>query len=243
MDKSESLNLYGDKVVTTTGTHGADIASQRMDDLDRKCIEHALRLNNKNIYALEIGCGLGIQGVRLAVLGIETLLIDILDISETVEALTRLLGIGNLELLIKDARNITHDDIQSSPDIVFSQRFIHYLKYTEARTLIACIATIMQPGSMLFISASGLYSELGQGYKDKELPLHERYCNLDNRMAEKHQIKESVCLYSEQDIKILVEPFDFTPVEVWSSSFGNIKAIFKKKEIVGLQETANLLRW
>ena len=28
-----SLNVYGDSLVMTTGKHGADISSQRMDDL------------------------------------------------------------------------------------------------------------------------------------------------------------------------------------------------------------------
>ncbi len=87
----------------------------------------------------------------------------------------------------------------------------------------------MQPGSKLFISASGLYSELSEGYKDKEAPLEERYCKLDTKIAEKHHIKEPVCLYSEEDIKTLVEQFEFIPEEIWSSSFGNIKAIFIKK--------------
>ncbi len=101
MSESEPLNLYGDKVVATTGTHGADIASQRMDDLDKKCIEYALQLHDRDVYALDIGCGLGIQGVRLAVLGVKTLLIDILDISETVETLSRLLAVENLKILIR----------------------------------------------------------------------------------------------------------------------------------------------
>lgn len=224
-----SLNLYGDKVVTTTGTHGADIATQRIDDLDKKCIEYALQLHNSGAYALDVGCGLGIQGVRLAVLGVDTLLIDVLDISETVETLSRLLGVGNLKILIKDARNLTPDDIPKSPSIVFSQRFIHYLKYQEAQTFISTISKIMQPDSKLFISASGLYSELSEGYQGKAAPLEERYCKLDTKMAEKHHIKEPVCLYSEKDMKTLVEPFKFVAEDIWSSSFGNIKSIFKKK--------------
>ncbi len=229
MSDKESINLYGDKVVQTTGTHGADISSQRMDDLDRKCIEYALKLGTESSFSVDIGCGLGIQGVRLAVIGIDTLLIDILNVSETVESLSRLLGVNNLKLLLKDARDITPDDFPKSPNIVISQRFIHYLRFGEAQSLISTISQTMQPKARLYISASGLHSELGDGYKDKETPIEHRYCELDSGMAKKHQIKEPVCLYSENDIQTLIEPFGFLPIEIWSSSFGNIKAIFERK--------------
>ena len=35
-------DLYGDRLVATTGTHGPDIASQRIDDLDRRALEAVL---------------------------------------------------------------------------------------------------------------------------------------------------------------------------------------------------------
>ena len=44
MSENGSLNLYGDKVVKTRGVHGADIVSQRIDALDRKCMEYILPL-------------------------------------------------------------------------------------------------------------------------------------------------------------------------------------------------------
>ena len=37
-----SINLYGDSLVKTTGKHGADISSQRLDDLDIETIAYAL---------------------------------------------------------------------------------------------------------------------------------------------------------------------------------------------------------
>lgn len=228
MSKIESLNLYGDKLIATTGRHGSDIASQRMDALDRKCIEFALQLSGNDNYALDVGCGLGIQGVRLAVLGIETLLIDRLDINKTLDLLSCSLGISNIQLLLEDVRKLTANDIPKRPNIVLSQRFIHYLKYQEAQTFLATIAKVMPVKSRLFISASGLYSELGDAYKDKEKNINERFCLLESTMAKKHHIKEPVCLYSEANIKTLVEPFGFAHLEIWSSSFGNIKSIFEK---------------
>ena len=228
MSETGSLNLYGDELVATTGRHGSDIASQRIDALDRKCIEYALLLNGDANYALDIGCGLGIQGIRLALLGIETLLIDRLDINKTLDSLSRSLGITNIQLLLKDVRTLTTDDIPKQPNIVLSQRFIHYLDYQEAQAFLSTITKVMPARSRLFLSASGLYSELGEGYKDREKNVDERFCLLEPTVAKKHHIKEPVCLYSEADMKTLVEPFGMASVEIWSSSFGNIKAIFEK---------------
>ncbi len=228
MSENGLLNLYGDKVIKTTGSHGADIASQRIDDLDRKCIEYALTLKSENDFAIDIGCGLGIQGVRMAVLGVNTLLIDLMDVSETVESLSKLLGVKNLSVLIKDVRKITINDIQKPATLVSSQRFIHYLKFSEAQSLLSKISTVMPCKSRLYISASGLNSELGDGYKDKNKPVNERFSVLVPEMAEKHQIKEQVCLYTEKDIQDLIIPFGFKLNKVWTSSFGNIKSIFER---------------
>ena len=76
----QPLNLYGDRLVATSGRHGGDIASQRIDELDRACLEFCLSLG-PGVAAADIGCGLGAQGFRLAALGAAVTLCDPLDIS------------------------------------------------------------------------------------------------------------------------------------------------------------------
>jgi acetyl-CoA acetyltransferase len=72
-----TLNACGDVLIRTTGRHGGDISSQRMDDLDIAALAYALQLKGTAPgAAIDLGCGQGMQGLRLAALGLDTLLID-----------------------------------------------------------------------------------------------------------------------------------------------------------------------
>jgi SAM-dependent methyltransferase len=227
MDKTGPLNLYGDRLMATTGRHGADIATQRMDELDKACIKFALDATETQ-SAVDIGCGLGIQGARLALLGCETFLIDMLDISAAVDALRHSLGVQNVHFLRKDARNLCADDLPNAITIVFSQRFLHYLRFSEASSLIGILVSRLRPGAQLFLSVSGLNSELGEGYPARTSAIEERFARLAPKMAERHQIKESVCLYTEEDTRALANNHGLESVDVWSSAFGNVKGVFRK---------------
>lgn len=70
MDK---LNLYGDTLSKTTGIHGADISSQRIDDLDKENIKYVLE--GCNFRGLDVGCGYGFHSIRLSLLNAEMYLI------------------------------------------------------------------------------------------------------------------------------------------------------------------------
>ena len=83
-------------------------------------------------------------------------------------------------------------------------------------------------GGKCFISLSGINSELGEGYAVRSDPLKKRFGKLAVSMSEKHEIKEPVCLYDVNEMKILAELSGFKVEEAWASSFGNIKAILVK---------------
>ncbi|MDA0692206.1 MAG: class I SAM-dependent methyltransferase [Nitrospinae bacterium] len=222
------LNLYGDKMQNLAGTQGVDISSQRMDDLDRKCLQFALEQKSDDLAAVDLGCGLGVQGTRLALTGIKTLLIDSNDIGNRVAQCAGLLNLQNIKFLQKDARLLLPQDLPEKIQILYSQRFIHYLKFEEAEALIKMMAEKMETGGRVFLSASGIDTELAVGYRDREKAVHDRYSPLNKEIALKHQIHEPVCLYSEMDLKQLLEAHGFKEVLVWSSEFGNIKAIFER---------------
>lgn len=84
----------------------------------------------------------------------------------------------------------------------------------------------MLPGAKLFLSASGLLSELGSDYKGKSDNLPERFSPLSAAMAEKHNIHEPVCLYTQDDLVALCKHASFSCDNVFSSAFGNVKGVF-----------------
>jgi len=223
------LNLYGDKIVDTTGLHGADIASQRMDELDLEALRFAVASSEAlEKVAIDLGCGLGFQGIRLAILEWRSFLYDMLDIHDRIALVREVVGVQDLVFRKLDLRHASDDDFPSTIGLVFSQRFIHYLRFEEASQLLAIVASKLHPLGRLFLSASGMESELGLSYAASEDPVEVRFDILAPEMQEKHAIYEPVCLYREEELQNLVLPHGFRAVRIWSSPFGNVKGIFEK---------------
>jgi hypothetical protein len=223
---TNSINLYGDKLIATTGEHGADISSQRMDDLDVETLIYALQNREKGGAFLDIGCGIGIQGFRLAALGFETVLIDWVPVETTVLRIAGLSELLPLSYVMKDVRSLESTDLPERILVCYSQRFIHYLRFHEAVTLLQLVRSRMLSGAKLFLSASGLLSELGDNYEGKAQELSRRFNLLAEPMADKHNIHEPVCLYTPDDLVALCQTASFACDRVFSSPFGNVKGIF-----------------
>lgn len=221
------LNLYGDTLLKTTGHHGADISSQRMDDLDKENIKYVLEGNR--LKGLDVGCGYGFHSFRLSLLNVEMHLIDILDSSDYFDGFNNTVKF-NIPIQYKkvDVNELKPDDIPDNLDFVYSLRFIHYLPFAKAVNFLTIVSKKIKTDGMLFLSASGIDSELSENYPHKDVKLEERFSVLSASMSEKHNILEPVCLYSEKDMEHLLLLSDFTPVKIWKSDFGNIKAIAKK---------------
>jgi SAM-dependent methyltransferase len=221
------LNLYGDTVVRTTGAHGADIAMQRMDDLDRKSIAACLALGRDDCV-LDLGCGFGIQGIRFSLLGVRSVLVDLVDISNTIARLRDLLSLSNIDFIKQDIRCLTGTDLPARIDLLYSQRFMHYLRYGEAIALVESLSGRMPSGAKAFVSASGMNTELSHGYERREEPIASRFHVLADGIANKHDIMEPVCLYDEHEFEALFSNAGFKTLSIWSSEFGNVKGIFEK---------------
>jgi hypothetical protein len=224
---NEKLNLYGDRLVSTTGAHGADIGSQRIDDLDKQALTHLLTLDEIRISSIDLGCGFGWQGARFSMLGAAAYLFDLLPPSHLVKSLCTQQP-PELYYSSCDLRRLRASDLPEKVQLAFSQRFIHYLTYPEALRLIQTVGERMPAGARFYISASGLDSELGNGYKDREKEISGRFTTLSAPMQTKHDIAEAVCLYNKAELTQLMVAGGFVECKIWESTFGNIKGVFEK---------------
>lgn len=218
------LNTYGDQCLSAALGFGADISSQRIDDLDSESIAFASKLK-KPFYAIDLGCGYGAHSARFAKVGANVIAVDIADQSANIAESLEKEGLASDA--IRFMRINVLDDLSwmAPADIIYSQRMIHYFKFNQALNLMANLHRKLKTTGKLFISASGINSELGNGYPDKLTSLHDRFNTLNPEMAKKHGITSPVCLYSEEDLRNLLEQAGFRVTKIWASAFGNIKAI------------------
>src|SRR5690554_5805399 len=101
------FNQYRDQFIKTTGFHGGDIASQRIDELDQQALEYVLQHQANGLKGMDIGCGSGIQGIRFALLNAEMELVDILDIEERIKRISADLFLGQrLNYLKRDVKDL-----------------------------------------------------------------------------------------------------------------------------------------
>ena len=221
-------DLDAEPPLHSVASHGIDIASQWVDELDLETLRFVVSTKMPKRVALDLGCGLGVQGIRFAVLGCRSVLYDIVDMEERIERVRQALEIPTLEFRQIDLWQATLEDFPPAAGVAYSQRFIHYLRFDEASRLLALLAGRLCTGARLFLSASGLASELGMGYAHAGNPVEDRFAPLAGEMQAKHGIRERVCLYTVEELERLVCAHGFVTIRTWASPFGNVKGVFER---------------
>lgn len=223
------VNLYGDARMSVSDGCGIDVASQRADDLDLIAVDRILSLiesGNKNVRALDVGCGLGGQSLRMARAGAFVTAVDVGDFGGAIFALAEECGVSERMSYIRgDIMDLSGFFVNTSFDVIVAQRMIHYFNYSDACAISSSLRLLLSDGGRLFVSASGIDSELGDGYGHKSVPLAERFSRLSDEMASKHSITHPVCLYSAEDMISMLESSGLFVEHVFVSPFGNIKAV------------------
>lgn len=211
------LNSYNDKLIENAGK-GADIASQRLDDLDLACLADAQMRSDGNFVLVDAGCG-RCGFINQVARHVSTGILVALDVEDFAEFAAE--GVTYVQGDMREG--IEH--LGRTIDILYSQRTIHYLTYAEAKAFLTAARNAMNSGSALFLSASGIGTELAEGYPGRDLPVTDRHHLLDTPMAEKHGIRQPVCLYSQQELVDLVTSVGFEVRAAAVSEFGNVKII------------------
>ena len=232
------LNELGDKYLVA-GICGADISVQRADELDEACVHfaHLSKLRGYDVHALDIGGGIGAQSLRLAAVGAKATLVDITDQGQSVILPKFSARIDNQSLVEGSARFIAGDirelvtasslGLDRSYEIVYSQRMWSSIPYNDALEVLQKLTTDggCSPDAVFFVSAIGLYSEIGENYPHRNKQVRDRWSLYDQVMAHKHGVHGHECLYSENDLVHQFQAAGLRVIHRWTSSFGNPKII------------------
>ncbi|MBI1326249.1 MAG: methyltransferase domain-containing protein [Alphaproteobacteria bacterium] len=219
-------NVYGDTLTATVGDFGANISSQRVDDLDHAAL---LEAYNGNAGAIaDLGCGDGLHTLRMALSGRETIGIDQNDESERFAIWGKTVPSLKLKFLKADFGELQVQSFPPNLQIAYSQRSLNYLPYAAQQQLLKTVFDGLSAGGKLFASSGGLETEYGITYPHRDLAPESRFAMLAPDMAQKHGIQHPNCLLTSEEFQILVESAGFKAEKVWRSPFGNNKGIFTK---------------
>lgn len=220
-----TLNLYGDSAKSVAHGRGHDIASQRTDALDEQGLALIrTKAATEKVVAWDLGCGLGGHALRMAQAGAAVIALDITDFGADIAAAAK---DAQLSERVRFQQGSLLEGVAGlpAPCIISCQRTLHYFTAAQAQALVTEWARRLRPGGALFLSASGINSELAQDYAGAAVPWMDRYAPLAAPMADKHDIRGPVCLYSKEDLARVLETAGLTGIEVFESPFGNIKAV------------------
>jgi SAM-dependent methyltransferase len=225
-----SASERSDVLLPTTGLHGGDVSSQRVDELDRACLEYlsGRRRLETTLRAIDIGGGYGAQSKRMAHYGADVVLVDLTDQSKRVCQFNSQIGREGIKFYQSDIRALRFADMLGAFDVIYSQRMLSCIPYRDARSLLIQLHDSSSVDAHCFISAGGLYTEIGNEYAGRTTPIEERWSVVSPVMAQKHQMFAPECLYSESELASLLESCGYTTVRSWTSTFGNPKVICKK---------------
>ncbi len=203
--------------------YGVDVAITRTDDLDKVMlseIEHWLAPK-----ILDIGSGAGGQAIRLAKKGAIVTAVDICDFNNEISSLmiNNSLASESITFIQANIIDIISGFETNSFNAAYLQRMLHYLPYQEAKTVLTELRRIVN--GKLYLSITGLHSDIGRDYDDKNKSITERFCYLSELDSKTFSINQPLCLYTEPEAKELLIASGWQIEKVWVSAFGNIKVI------------------
>ena len=209
---------------------GIDVASQRADDLDERCLAFLdarfAHDPTRRPSALDLACGRGGQTLRMVACGALVTAVDQHDHGVDIQRALAGRPIPRPPSFVQADFRALPTILPNAPyDAIICQRAIHYMRYGEAVTAVRAWTHHLKPGGRVFLSASGLDSELGRRYPHRDRPVAERFACLAPDMAQRHAIQQPVCLYEAMDLVDLLHAAGLGVADVFLSPFGNVKAM------------------
>jgi SAM-dependent methyltransferase len=209
------------------GPYGRDVSVHRVDELDQLALKRVSQLCavNTEVHVADIGSGSNLWFAREAAkLGATVYAIDRIPLAAADAELP-----PNLQVLCETLPDeISRLAALPRFHVIYSQRMFHYIAPSQHNAMWNYLNHALRPRGELFISISGLDSELGVGYSASEMALENRFAVLEEKMAKHHSIFAPVCLFRAEEVAEALSRHGFEAVQVETSQFGNIKAMARK---------------
>lgn len=211
------------QIPRTVSGFGVDVAVLRADDLDKTMIAYVK--DHVGVKVLDIGSGAGGQSLRLAQAGAN---VTALDINDYAEEFVRL---RNQYELSEEQLAFIQSNLQSVAlrlqgetfDLVCCQRTLHYVPYKAAEEFLQSLHTLSV--ARLYISVTGLATEIASHYPASKVDLTERFAALTQKGIELFSISEPLCLYTANEFAELLTATGWQIESIRTSAFGNHRVV------------------
>jgi 2-polyprenyl-3-methyl-5-hydroxy-6-metoxy-1,4-benzoquinol methylase len=203
--------------------YGVDVASTRLDDLDKRVLTDVRERVGREemISVLDVGCGQGGLAVALVAAGAAVTAIDITDYSWAFQNETA----ARVRFVQTDVREWVQNNTAQF-DLVVLQRILHYLPYHDAKQLLIALRGMTDT---LYLSVTGTTTAIASHYGKVSEPLESRWGVLDTVGQELFSITAPMCLYTEAELRTLLDETGWEIEWLRVSDFGNIKVVAIKR--------------
>lgn len=203
-----------------TMQYGVDIASSRLDDLDKRVLTAVEQMVNAGASprVLDVGCGQGGLARALVEVGGAVTALDIDDYAETIQVTSASLDVA-IDFIQLDIREWVATNTDQF-DLVVLQRVLHYLPYKDAQIVLEKLRHV---SDKLYLSVTGTTTAIASHYDALTMPITERWGRLDAVGQELFSISAPLCLYTESELRELLLKTGWEIEWLRVSDFGNIK--------------------
>ena len=205
------LYTNGMNQVSKTG-FGVDVSATRADELEKRLLAEI----RSGDTVLDLGCGAGGAAARLQKSNVYVAGIDIYDFSAEWSEGKGSFVCGD----IVDLKTLVPEQLF---DYCLCNRAIHYLRYDQAAQVLEDLRRLVH--SQLFISFSGLTSDLAKAYDKHDTPIKQRFARLGAKGQETFGVTAPLTLYTEIEATQLLINTGWNVTWSRTTDFGNVLAV------------------
>ncbi|MDE2441457.1 MAG: class I SAM-dependent methyltransferase [Betaproteobacteria bacterium] len=198
------------------------------DELERYALEECVKRQriDHRVSILVVSDKRCEMAPKLARLGAQVVIVDRPDYRQEIEG--RILASGLREQIsyVASELDTMPEALPGQPfDMIVLRRGLCGQPYEQACQIVRRLMRQLRIGGKLYVSVLGLHSELGQGYADGDALIEQRFAPLASPLAEKYEIHQPVCLYTERNLFMLLLEAGASVLRTLTTTYGNVKGI------------------